>query len=352
MDNIITKINGYTYDLTDWANEHPGGKKIIQSLNNNENAYITIFSNHDRFHHEKIRKILECYKVKSDKYSKTSFHQYMENKPILSKMSVVNLLRNTTIDKYDLVFYTSLMIYLCNISLLTNIISLVILGGYGHQYIHTMSKKGCVIVLAGFNASKWGHDHVLSHHIYTNLSGDTDLTDFNIINKIPLYPALRFILVTIYMLLRSYVEMPVMALFKSVKFDVLEWLCYLYNLYDLVFNFGISLLVKRLTVNAWFLYIDYFNHYYNVPKYTKLDNWYDHQISTSRNIVVSTWLYENYPFIHSLLTFGLDRQIEHHVHPQLPMEHLSKLDLSGNLYYKTTLLNYASFMSFLRNFPN
>ena len=52
------------------------------------------------------------------------------------------------------------------------------------------------------------------------------------------------------------------------------------------------------------------------------DDWAHHQHATTQNFVMSQWLYDEHPMIHSLLTFGLDRQVEHHVFPRLKLHRL------------------------------
>ena len=109
--------------------------------------------------------------------------------------------------------------------------------------------------------------------------------------------------------------------------------------------------IKHLILAIWFLTIDYFNHY--TKENTKESNfdWYENQLNTTQNFVFNSYLYNNHPFIHSLLTFGLDRQVEHHLFPKIKMEHLSKI--TPFLNTKRIKIHYFSFNSFkniLNNF--
>jgi fatty acid desaturase len=106
----------------------------------------------------------------------------------------------------------------------------------------------------------------------------------------------------------------------------MDVLAIVYNLWDLWAHFGIGWWIKRWIPAAWFLMVDYFNHYRSsdvVVKRVDYD-WNVQQLASTQNFVFSPWLYKNLPFVHSLLTFGLDRQVEHHLFPKLLVWQLSK----------------------------
>ena len=41
---------------------------------------------------------------------------------------------------------------------------------------------------------------------------------------------------------------------------------------------------------------------------------------------MNEWMFDRFPILHSLLTFGLDRQVEHHLFPRLRLRHLHKAE--------------------------
>ena len=153
---------------------------------------------------------------------------------------------------------------------------------------------------------------------------------------------------------------------KATKYDLLI-ICY--NLLDLYMELGggsinIYYLIKHYIPAMWFLVIDYFNHYVNT-EYDNFENpskkkdngemeWYDNQMKNTKNVVFNKKLYFKYPFLHSLLTFGLDRQLEHHMFPKIKMEHLSNIvpcveniiNIDDNTHY----LGWHSFKHILYKF--
>jgi len=315
---IIVTYNGNTYDLTSWSSKHPGGARLIQSA-----------------HGCDITEIVQTY------------HKNWQGMPFLPMNVAVPTLVNkpyifgedykkqreqiyntelSSCDPYDLILWGSLMVYLLDWNCFLSALMLVIMGGFGHQYVHTSSFKASFLTFTGFISNHWRSEHVFSHHPFTNTHHDIDLENFITINTLPLPSAIRFLLVSMVIVFRPFIQYVTPKYFWQATWT--DLLIMLYNVYDLLLGgFGLGWFIKRLLPAMWFLIIDYFNHYTGVEMTRVSDSFVTQQLATTQNFVFNQYLYDHYPFIHSLLTFGLDRQVEHHLFPRTKMEHLKKIKI-------------------------
>ena len=314
---------GNKYYISDWKYLHPGGALLIESAKGKD--ITELYKSYHRVSFQDATKNLpRNYK----NYYNFSYKYKQIQEDTYSKIKKFD---RESCDKYDIIMWISFFLYVMDINCILSGILLIILGGYGHQYVHTSSDKASMLTLVGFISNQWRDEHVFSHHPYTNTDDDVDLGVFMDINKIPLPSFLRFLIVSIVTVFRPFVQYFIPKYFcKATNVDIIFML---YNLYDIYVNlyggFMMHWFIKRLIPSIWFLVINYFNHY-NGVKVTKVTNdWLEQQVASTQNFVFSHWLYNKYPFVHSLLTFGLDRQVEHHIFPKVKMEHLSKVNTDG-----------------------
>lgn len=331
------------YNITGWEKKHPGGEQLILSANNLD--------------------ITDLFKS----YHKTDTLQYLayfKSKPVIDKkqyytFSDTYIYIQGMVDSFiehkhsfDIVLWLSFIIYIFNFSNILSGIMLIILGAYGHQYVHSSSYKASFLTLSGFISNQWRDEHVYSHHPYTNTCMDIDLVNFMSIDNIPLPSPLRFLLVCIIIVFRPFIQYFIPKYIKrATRLDVIF---ILYNIFDCYITFGLGWFIKRLIPSVWFLYIDYHNHYSKGLARKQVSNdWLEQQLLTTQNVVINKFLYNKYPFVHSLLTFGLDRQVEHHVCPKVKMEYFSiveKVLLSVKIVPRKHFVSWKSVKNIFKTF--
>ena len=341
-------FEGKEYYVSEWKARHPGGSRLIESAigyDMSDRSYpMDITELYKSYHSKNLFNLLPSnpkhpkvclsYYIFSDKYKKIQNDVY-------SKCM-------KSCDKYDIIMWLSLFLYILDLNCIFSGILLIILGGYGHQYVHTSSNKSSMLTIVGFISNQWRYEHVFSHHPYTNTDDDVDLTSFMDINKIVLPSILRFLIVSI---VRPFIQyFTPKYICRATNTDIF---CIIYNMYDIYANFcfpGIFYwFIKRFIPSTWFLIIDYFNHYNGVEIKKVSNDWLEQQLASTQNFVFYNWLYIKYPFIHSLLTFGLDRQVEHHICPKIKMEHLSKVNIEG-LEFKIHYFSWDSIKTIWKKF--
>lgn len=341
---VTSTINNRKYNLKNWINKHPGGRLLIENADNKD---ITELVN---IYHagNKVNKILD--NTLSEPVAKNKYFTF-DNKYNCLKEKVYYSLNNKNRYLYDLIMYTAIVLYILNINCLLNAVLLIVLGCFGHQYVHTSSNKSSVLTLVGFISNHWRCEHVYMHHPYTNTDADIDLDMFLNINKVPLFGGVKFALVSNIIVFRPFLQY---FWYPYIKYATgYDLLFVLYNLYDLYFNFGIYWYIKHIIPAAWFLLIDSINHYKKPEiNFEYNDDWATQQVNNTQNFIFNKYLYENYPYIHSLLTFGLDRQVEHHLFPKIDVYDLYKVNkmISSHYNIKEYVLSLKTFKYILYEF--
>lgn len=347
-------FEGIKYNIENF--NHPGGNILLEYANTLDVTEL-VKSNHTKYSIELLKKlpIISNIKTKNTKKYFTFSDEYNNIKELVYNQNKI-WESYKSCDKYDIIMWTSLFSYLIlnhfSSDIFFSTILLIILGSYGHQYVHSSSDKASMLTFSGFISNHWRQEHLFSHHPYTNTVNDIDFTEFNKINKNMKYipSILKFIIVSIIIVIRPFIQTLTFSCIKNATF--FDKIIILYNYYDIYMN-TIKYCTKHFILAVWFLIIDYFNHYEHkvgqeVGKEVNPENlnWYENQLNTTQNFVFNSYLYNNYPFIHSLLTFGLDRQVEHHLFPKIKMEHFSKITLF--LDSTKIKIHYFSFNSIKR----
>ena len=310
---------GKEYNVSKWKKYHPGGYRVIESSIGHDitelyKSYHTR-NNLDKLTSHNTPTICNDYYIFSDKYKEIQTKVYSKN--------------IESCDKYDIIMWVSFLLYFLDLNCILSGILLIILGGYGHQYVHTSSEKASMLTLVGFISNQWRDEHVFSHHPYTNTDDDIDLSGFMSINKIQAPSIVRFLIVSLIIVIRPFIQFFIPKyLLRATPIDIIFIIYNIYDIYFCFYNMGfLYWFIKRYIPSTWFLIIDYFNHYNGVETKKISNDWLEQQLASTQNFIFCYWLYTKYPFIHSLLTFGLDRQVEHHICPKIKMEHLSKINL-------------------------
>jgi fatty acid desaturase len=311
------------WDITDWIQTHPGGKQMLLSA---DGCDITeVFKSYhtmNNFSHINGIKFIDHATPTHKPYIFTDSYRKMQKTLYQNTPSV------TCFDPWDIVMWMSFVAYLYDINPVISGILLIILGSFGHQYVHISSHKSSMLTLVGFISNQWRDEHVFQHHPWTNTEHDPDLNGFLAINDIPLPSICKFVIVSNIIVIRPFIQYFIPAYFiRATMWDIAAMT---YNIFDILKSFThgwtsiFNWWLKRIIPAAWFLTIDYFNHYRTNDVVLKQvsNDWTYQQKMASQNFVFSSCLYQNAPTIHSLLTFGLDRQVEHHLFPKLRLKHL------------------------------
>ena len=199
-------FEGKEYYTSKWKNLHPGWSRLIESAMGcdvlvNQTGPMDITELYKSYHSTNLFNLLpsnpkhqvhRSYYIFSDKYKKIQNEIYSK--------------RIESCDKYDIIMWSSFFLYLLDLNCILSGILLIILGGYGHQYVHTSSNKASMLTIVGFISNQWRYEHVFSHHPYTNTDDDIDLTSFMNVNKIHIPSILRFLIVSIVIVLRPFIH--------------------------------------------------------------------------------------------------------------------------------------------------
>lgn len=325
---MIIKYKGHYYDISKFIEVHPGGQYLLLNSNGCDLTEV-IQSYHSSNGMEHVERLFNSDYIHEVSCDYSVQENYTFSDTYKSTRDIVYGLKFKSCDPYNLIPLMCFLQYTIQpewtpfwvINGVLNGICMIIMLGFGHQYLHTSSPMGSFITAADYNSQIWRRDHNLSHHPYTNTGEDKDVEMFAKIDNIPLPPIMRFIVTSLVVAFRMYFQwfLPSVMLCANVY----DWGFVVFNLYDIYNRFGYQLILTRTMFSTWFVVYDYFNHKTGLPLEKVSNDWATQQISTSQNLVFSKHLYENYPFIHSMLTFGLDRQVEHHLFPKIKMEHLS-----------------------------
>lgn len=323
---IIIKYRSCCYDITKFIDVHPGGRYLLTSSNGCDLTEV-IQSYHSSSSMGRVERLFNSKYIHRISSFDAS-NNYTFSQSYVSARDAVYALNFSSCDPYNLIPLMCFLQYTIQpewtsfwvLNGIVNGICMIILLGFGHQNLHTSSPLGSFITFADYNSQIWRRDHNLLHHPYTNTIKDHDLEMFSNIDKIPLPSIMRFIVTSFVVAFRMYFQWFLPSVMACA--NIYDWMCVMFNLYDIYFRFGCQFILSRMIFSTWFVIYDYFNHKTNLPLRHVSNDWATQQISTSRNLVFSRYLYSNHPFIHSLLTFGLDRQVEHHLFPKVRMEHL------------------------------
>lgn len=322
------EIYGNKYDLSEFVKKHPGGRRAI--LSGKGRDCTALFESYHPWNYEKACNVLSKYGPKIEK---------KEN--IYSKLRI---LINTVMTKkeskwnwFELISYNLInviIIYLIGNtqSLILSLILGMCFSVFAFRMIHeaghfSVSTKPWVndlmqwpsIVLGG--SVGWHMQHVIGHHIYTNLQNDPDTFVIKKIQKQSLILRLiLYILLIPFSIIQLYIH-PIFILINNktvgIKFKYL-------NFQTIIIELGLSLflninlnwtLSKFLTfifgIGIIFFPISQFAHFTTIYKKPKRNlSWVENQIFHSLNFETNSRFW-------NIFSFGLTTQIEHHIFPSV-----------------------------------
>lgn len=357
-DNALyTFINNDKYDLSNF--KHPGGNLI--NLSHNIDSKLLIDINHPFESLPKIYKLLETRKINNSnsklEITKDLFYNELN-------YNVSNYLKNNNLSYHSfqsislLESSITLILYLFSIYKMnqTGYISYAILNAFlttrlgfiQHMGNHGAYSKsflinnllGYFMDLAGSSNLIWKHEHMVSHHVYTNLTGKDN--DFDIGSPfIRLHPKIKyqnshkyqiyFIFLGMVFGLYKWIITDFISFFnKSIgnvrlqhifKSDIAINLCFkiffilsfiVYPTLFYGFKYAMLLLFIRQSLTALFIEnIFIVNHIQpGLDNYNHDNHWSINQINTSCNWS-SKSLFANW------ISIGLNNQIEHHLFPTM-----------------------------------
>jgi hypothetical protein len=332
MPGKVLVYNGHTIELKEtWPSKHPGGALLLESMDSGQD----ITTLYDRHH---TKSLLRFKTIAYDYFFMAFESKY--NSDVAEALEINRKEARTT----EPLLWLALAIYLKDCHFLLSALCLVVIGTFGHQFVHASSHKASVLTFTGFVSNSWRREHVYCHHPFTNSDHDIDLKVFS---SIPVKGWLGFLLVSAVIAVRHLLDPR--PLWHATKVDLLV-VAYLW--YDAYYNFGASWFLKHYIPAALFLLVDFFNHYGpGIQRLHTYESWVDQQMSTTQNFIFNKWLYDKFPYIHSLLTFGLDRQVEHHLFPFVRVENLSRVSHLLPCEPKLHVLGWDSFRQISQHFP-
>ena len=177
-------VHGVLYNIRDF--EHPGGNYLLKAYNGQDITalYETHHIHHERASHQ-LSKLPTCGKY--DTKVNFCFRSYRR---VRSRVSVLvkDTFRSVTLED-NIVYYTFIfLVIFSHLTLLsistfstTWLIACIIssffnavIGGYAHNDVHQFKWTALGLDWNGLSAFEWLHEHVHSHHMYTNTKLDHD----------------------------------------------------------------------------------------------------------------------------------------------------------------------------------
>ena len=318
-ENVIG-IRGILYDISGF--KHPGGNVFTQSALGTDAT--SLFETH-HIHIDKASKLLATLPIKGTYTRKlaTNFDNYSDLRTLISPTYKSN--RTICVEAW-LCFAAAIFIHIlqCVTSFDLIIISAVVstvAGGYGHNAVHVMSPEAILLDWNGLSAYEWLHEHIMSHHMYTNTDNDHDAISMEpFIRWLPHRPQrlLDSVLTKHIIYAVGEIIVAIQGLFihrtrwQLQNPNIPLWLklapfIFILRTTTLIYFCGIFTTVCTYSLASYiFSYLAHLNH---CPEYLpKTDDFVEQQISSTRNI-------HNYFGLPGWALLFLDRQVLHHLFP-------------------------------------
>lgn len=320
-ENLIG-IHGKLYDVKDF--KHPGGN-IFTHCALGTDATSLYESHHIKI--EKANKLLFTLPIRGtyERKLNTNYDIYRTLRAKVSKL--YNRKRDVCVEAW-IWFTIAIVVHILqcvtslNLILLSGIVS-TIAGGYGHNGVHVMSPEAILLDWNGLSAYEWIHEHIMSHHMYTNTDNDHD--------AISMEPFIRwlphrqnrildnkFTKHIIYMIGEIVVAIQGMFIHRTRwqfrNRNVPIWLklapfLFVFRTVTLLYYSGIYTTLCTYVVASYiFSYLAHLNH---KPEYLPMtDDFLEQQTSSTKDIV-------NYIGLPGWALLFLDRQVLHHLFPTI-----------------------------------
>lgn len=363
---MITRIHDKYYDLTNFV--HPGGIIPIQLAA--ERDATELFESHHIFSdRDKISKILQKYEIPPPKdlaIEANNLYDWDEtlnsdfarefkeivNKELTYKTMKASKQKKIEIGVLFLIYLINLYYYLHG-NFYALIVYPVTLWMFTVNIYHDAShfalshnpfinKLGTYTALMFSLTYNWYHQHVIGHHCYVNIkSKDPDLyhspkylrhTDDIRKNKYhkmqhKTFPLLWLVAVPLGLIMTGFMKTIKLqpynkvvklsnALNKTTMYFEISIVIFYMILMPFYATYSITYVIyPYVAYSVLFMICTQINHLTEDTLHTQSKNYYIHQIRTSHNVAVSSYL--TY-----LFTGGLNLQIEHHLLPSVNHCHL------------------------------
>ncbi|EGG25093.1 hypothetical protein DFA_03339 [Cavenderia fasciculata] len=379
-------VNGKVYDITNWINKHPGGRDVLLYAAGRD--VTNLFESYHPFT-EKPAQIIEKYQVgvlsstEFPKYvSKSKFYDTLRERVgsyfkqtgqdpqgsigLYTRMFSVNV---AFIICYLVSLYTTTNFMLCVVMALITGFSQALMAMHtlhdashsavGHNPLMWKIYLGWFEFLTGSSYYAWIHQHVLGHHLYTNVRGaDPDVgdgeIDFRIITPYQtrmwyhkyqhIYAPILYGLYAIKVRLQDWETM-----FKRIngnirvsapqrfdfaawglgKFSYLFFRIYLPLHYHSVASLAVYIVLCEL-VTGWYLTFNFqVSHIAEDLKFKATPSKNEEQIVVDEDWavwqVLTTQDYSHGSLLATFLSGALNYQVVHHLFPSVSQDHLAQL---------------------------
>ncbi len=332
-------IHGILYNPTEFQNIHPGGSVWLEvckgtdatslfetmHLNNTLATYnlkkipsIGTYSIVHSWNYSSYRSISnEILKIFPTSHSRLTSHYKFTIWCMLGIILHINLIFTT---EFNLNWMFTLV---------TSAIVNTVLGGFGHNYLHTLDKKCLALDWNGLSSFEWILEHIISHHCNPNSDHDHDSlsmlpfvdwqnSSFKNILILPIF-AIGEIVVSLqgyfghkcrwyplYINLSTLEKSPYPLWIQCAPFLFLIRIIshLLFQPFNIAF---FSLTASLLIASFYFSYLAHLNHAFQG---TKTMDFLCHQLATTRD-------FKSNKILPNDLLLGLDKQTLHHLFPHI-----------------------------------
>lgn len=365
---IITKIHGKSYDLTNF--KHPGGSIPLHLINGRDGTCL-FESYHPVSNRDLLRKILDKYEIEDSDIEEQKIYDFnnFENNLFVKELreevynyfkdlSIKNncsIIESTKINNFKIFENFILLNILCHLIYnfyFNNIIGVsfviffywIFAVNNWHDCSHfSMLTNNFLeniiyrsIYIFDYINGKWLIKHTYYHHSYTNIINlDNDLNlyiektnsnNFNtkINNSIYTKFCKKYFYIKIKKIYRNFINYiyvikedskNIINIISKLIFTY-SFFIYNFNRYNIFYLLFITIF-QIVLISFLFLIFTQVNHIHTV-NFTNNKNFYIHQIEASNNINTQSKIL-------TILSGGLNCQIEHHLFPSVNSCHLQNL---------------------------
>lgn len=380
MVESLWKINDKYYDLTSFLQQHPGGAEIIKmardiriddctsafeahhinfllaskQLNRYEvklddNTINKIYENqrlNKKYNAEWLNQPIASDEILHTRFSNRNSFYYEVREEVHKYLKTNNLKNEPTLLYWFVWWFTCAFVIMAYILqmwnkslwlLLLTDFGLLVLGGYGHNWIHIPRYRKYAYALdwMGLYSYSWLKFHLLEHHIYTNTAKDPHVTGTdpwllsdprrkrNFFHKYLTWLFCPIILC--FGIYGNYLANVTLIFTKKQEFT---WGILLYPIHLLLhiyiceydcLNALFRWLLLSSVSSCYYFTIALMNHnqheIWDLQKISNAKDWGIFQLSTSCDIGY------NYNFLQSMLCLWLNYHTVHHLFPTLDMSH-------------------------------
>lgn len=350
-------IHGKMYDMSAFRDIHPGGKEwIIACEGTDATALVeTMHLNHAAFqarlasipcvgtYEQKVRWDFASYRTLKEAIL-PSFPTRASRQHNITELRF-EIWATMGIASHVWMLRTQSYSYEWLISLLASSCCNVVLGGFGHNYLHCLHWRSLALDWNGLSSFEWMLEHVMSHHCYPNSSYDHDsismlpFVDWNKSQWTNLLILPIFCIGEMAVAAQGYLGHRCRwRPFRDSDFPLWIRLAPFLFLFRIASHFAfqpfrVALSTLFLTLVIASFYFSYLAHVNHASQADDFKDFLNHQLQSTKDI-------KSFPKLFNDLLLGLDRQTLHHLFPTIDHSLLNQ-ELRTKAY---TLTNHESFI--------